>query len=63
MQVFNAADNTEGTIQSIDRMVQEYADVFKGIGQFPGEHTIRLTDNAEPKFYPPCRVPIEMQDN
>ena len=43
-------------------MLQEYADVFKGIGQFPGEHTIRLTDNAEPKVYPPHRVPIAMQE-
>ena len=43
-------------------MLQEYADVFKGIGQFPGEHTIRLTDNAEPKVYPPGRVPIAMQE-
>ena len=58
----NASDNTKGTDQSIDSMLQEYADVFKGIGQFPGEHTIRLTDNAEPKVYPPRRVPIAMQE-
>ena len=58
----NAPYNTKGTDQSIDSMLQEYADVFKGIGQFPGEHTIRLTDNAEPKFYPPRRVPIAMQE-
>ena len=58
----NAPDNTKGTDQSIDSMLQEYADVFKGIGQFPGEHTIRLTDNAEPKVYPPRRVPIAMQE-
>ena len=58
----NASDNTECTDQSIDSMLQEYADVFKGIGQFPGEHTIRLTDNAEPKVYPLRRVPIAMQE-
>ena len=58
----NASDNTKGTDQSIDSMLQEYADVFKGIGQFPGEHTIRLTDNTEPKVYPPRRVPIAMQE-
>ena len=58
----NASDNTKGTDQSIDSMLQEYADVFKGIGQFPSEHTIRLTDNAEPKVYPPRRVPIAMQE-
>ena len=43
-------------------MLQEYADVLKGTGQFPGEHTIRLTDNAEPKDYLPRRVPIAMQE-
>ena len=32
----NASDNTEGTDQSIDSMLQEYADVFEGISQFPG---------------------------
>ena len=51
----NASSNTEGT-------VQEYADVFNGIGQFPGEHTIRLTDNMEPNVYPPRRVPVAMQE-
>ena len=58
----NASDNTESTEQSIDSMLQEYADVFKGIGQFPGEHTFRLTDNVEPKVYPSRRVPIAMQE-
>ena len=55
----NASDNNEGTEQSIESMLQEYADVFKGIGQFPGEHTIRLTDNAEPKVYPQAECQLQ----
>ena len=30
----NASDNTDSTVQSTDRKFQEYADVFKNIGQF-----------------------------
>ena len=56
------SDNTEGTEQSAHSMLQDYADVFESINQFTGEHTTRLTGNARPKVYLPCRVPIEMQE-
>ena len=32
------------------------------VNQFPGEHTIRLTDNAEPEVYLPRKLPIVMQE-
>ena len=59
----NASDNTEGTDQSLDSMLQEYADVFKGIGQFAGEHTIRLTDNAEPKVIHHAKCQLQCKKN
>ena len=33
---------------------------FQGIGQFPGEYTIRLHDNAQPVTYAPQKCPISI---
>ena len=37
---------------------EEFSDVFKGIGLFPGECTIHLDPAATPAVCPPRRVPI-----
>ena len=44
-------------------MLKEYADIFIGIGTFPGmaDH-IELKDNYKPVQHAPCTVPVGMQD-
>lgn len=41
--------------------VKEYADVFQGIGRLPGQHKIRLKDNAEPVIHPARKVPVALK--
>lgn len=41
-------------------ILKEYADVFKGIGLFPGECTIHLDPHATPVVHPPRRVPLAL---
>lgn len=43
-------------------IMDEFADVFKGIGLFPGECTIHIDPNAVPVVHPPCRVPLALRD-
>ena len=49
------------TTQEVSVM-EEFADVFKGIGLFPGECTIHIDPNAVPVIHPPRRVPIALRD-
>lgn len=43
-------------------VMEEFADVFKGIGLFPGECTIHVEPDAVPVVHPPRRVPIALRD-
>ena len=36
---------------------EEYQDVFKGIGLFPGEHHIKIDETVSPVINPPRRIP------
>ena len=38
-------------------LLDNYKDVFQGVGQLPGEYSIKLKENAEPVVYPVRRVP------
>lgn len=40
---------------------EEFSDVFKGIGLFPGECTIHLDPSATPVVCPPRKVPIALR--
>lgn len=42
-------------------IMEEYPDVFDGIGLFPGECTIHLKPDATPVVYPPRRVPLALR--
>jgi hypothetical protein len=42
-------------------ILKDYADVFDGIGLFPGECTIHLQPNATPVVYPPRRIPLALR--
>lgn len=43
-------------------VMDEFADVFTGIGLFPGECTIHINPNAVPVVHPPRRVPLALRD-
>ena len=42
-------------------LIEEYADVFKGIGLFPGECTIHIDPSVTPVVHPPRRVPVALR--
>ncbi len=42
-------------------VLEEFADVFKGIGLFPGECTIHLDPHATPVVHPPRRIPLALR--
>ena len=42
-------------------ITEEYTDVFKGIGLFPGECSIHLKPNATPVVCPPRRIPFALR--
>jgi hypothetical protein len=42
-------------------LVNEFNDVFEGVGCFPTNYSIQLKENAIPSSKPPNRIPIKMQ--
>uniref|UniRef100_A0A674EBM2 Gypsy retrotransposon integrase-like protein 1 n=1 Tax=Salmo trutta TaxID=8032 RepID=A0A674EBM2_SALTR len=42
-------------------VLEEFADVFTGIGLFPGECTIHLDPDATPVVYPPRKIPLALR--
>ena len=46
-----------------DKVESTYADVFQGLGKFPGEpYKLRLKPHAVPAKHRPRRVPVHLQD-
>ena len=46
-----------------DKVESTYADVFQGLGKFPGEpYKLRLKPDAVPAKHRPRRVPVHLQD-
>lgn len=43
-------------------VVEQYKDVFSGLGTLPGTYKIEMKDNAIPKVQPPRRVPLTVRD-
>ena len=43
-------------------ILETYADVFTGIGKFPGLYKFQLKPNAKPTRHAPRKVPIHLQD-
>jgi len=41
---------------------KNYADVFKGIGCIPGEHSIKIDSTVQPVVHAPRKVPIAIKD-
>ena len=44
------------------RILEEYGDVFEGIGKLPGKCKIHLKEGAVPTVQPPKRVPFALQE-
>ena len=47
-------------IESTEDIIKKFLDRFQGIGQFPGEYTIKLCDNAQPVIHAPQKSPISI---
>ena len=47
-------------IKSTEDLIRRFPDRFQGIGQFPGEYTIRLFDSAQPVIHDPWKCPISI---
>ncbi|XP_060769073.1 uncharacterized protein K02A2.6-like [Neoarius graeffei] len=45
-----------------DNLLKEYASVFQGIGEFPGDCNLHVDPHATPVVYPPRRVPIALRE-
>ena len=44
------------------RILEEYGDVFEGVGKLPGKCKIHLKEGAVPTVQPPKRVPFALQE-
>ena len=45
-----------------DTVVSEYAGVFEGLSQMPGEYHILLRQDITPVIHPPRNVPVALHD-
>lgn len=43
-------------------VLDEYSDIFQGIGLITGEATIHVDPNCTPKVHPPRRIPVALRD-
>ena len=46
-----------------EKILEEYADVFKGLGTFPELYRFRLKENYVPARHGPRKVPIHLQED
>ena len=42
-------------------ILEEYKDVFEGLGELPGEYKITTDESVKPKVHPPRRVPVAVR--
>ena len=56
--VMAVSEEKDAALQSI---MAEYAEVFQGIGEFPGVCTFRVAPDATPVVCPPRRIPIALR--
>jgi len=51
-----------GNQQEKKKILEEYADCFKGVGCFPGEYKITVDPKVPAVIHPPRRVPVALQE-
>lgn len=57
------ADNSASLhMLSTDSIVQEFSDVFVGLGCLPGEYSIQVDPSVKPVVHPCRKVPFAIQD-
>lgn len=44
-----------------DQLMEEYKDLFQGLGCLPGEHTVRVDESVPPVIHPCRKVPFALQ--
>lgn len=49
------------SLETTSTLIAEYADVFDGLGCFPGEHHITTDTSVSPVIHAPRRVPLSLQ--
>ena len=56
--------NIEGEKKFLDKktILEQYPDVFSGMGCVPGEVHIKLKPGIEPTIHPPRKVPLALED-
>ena len=52
----------EGDVKERERILKEFADMFKGIGCLTGEYSIKIDPSVPPVIHPPHRVPIALKE-
>ena len=45
-----------------DSVLKQYADVFDGLGELPGEYTLRLHPDIAPVVHPPRKLPVALRE-
>ena len=62
VKIIMSVEEDQNNSSEIKQLVNEYSDIFDGIGQFPGEYSFNLHPDAEPVVHPPRRVPMALRD-
>ncbi|KAK0147806.1 hypothetical protein N1851_012497 [Merluccius polli] len=61
-RVYRIVPTTNPTSDSMDTIVQNYSDVFKGFGVLPFTYKIQLKEGAQPVVHAARRVPAPLKD-
>ncbi|KAL1268833.1 hypothetical protein QQF64_034196 [Cirrhinus molitorella] len=60
MDMIKLVLSVQTSVKQNEDLFSEFADVFEGIGQFPGECKIHLDPAATPVIYPPRKIPFTL---
>jgi hypothetical protein len=61
LDVVRRVDAVDNSLSSKSSIIDEFADVFTGIGCMPRPHHIVIDPSVQPVVHPPRRVPISLQ--
>ena len=54
--------NQVNEVITAEHILNNFSDVFEGLGCLAGEHEIRIDESVKPVVHAPQRVPISMND-
>jgi len=61
-RINNITNDQPTTTTELPNILDEYPDVFKGLGCLPGKHTIKIDPSVTPVVHPPRKVPIALKE-